>query len=128
MKTLITIGLVCGLVFAAFAADAKGLTKQIKFSRGASETAVEDCVLLSERNTYTLDAKAGQTMTVKIKAEEDNAVFEIYKPGGKSAYPKAGEQDDTTSWTGTLTDSGKQSIIVGGTRGNACYRLTVGIK
>ncbi len=40
----------------------------------------------------------------------------------------AGDEDDAMTWSGTLPSSGDYKIIVGGTRGNATYKLTVSIK
>ena len=35
--------------------------------------------------------------------------------------------EDAVQWTGDLTQSGDYRIIVGGTRGNASYKLLIGI-
>ena len=40
----------------------------------------------------------------------------------------AGEGEDTRRWTGQLQESGAHLIVVGGTRGNAGYRVTVTIQ
>lgn len=79
-------------------------------------------------------------MTVRIRALENNAAFEIYRPGYTvrttdgvteiqgQTLPGAGALADATTWNGTLPTSGKYRIVVGGTRGNATYRLTVEIR
>jgi hypothetical protein len=66
-------------------------------------------------------------MSVRISSLEDNAVFQIYEPGGKQSLPGAGERDDAQQWSGELPTSGDYTIIVGGTRGNATYTLKVTI-
>lgn len=66
-------------------------------------------------------------MTVRITALENNAVFQIENPHAKY-LEGASEEDDATRVTVSLPDGGDYRIIVGGTRGNASYRLTVSIK
>ncbi len=78
-------------------------------------------------DTYVLGAKSGQRMTVKVTALENNAAFQIKGPDG-DYLEGAGEMDDATNLTVTLPRSGDYRIIVGGTRGNASYKLTVSIR
>lgn len=101
--------------------------KRISFKAGNSSATVSDAVIRGERSTYVIGAKSGQTMTVKISSLEDNAVFQIETPSGEY-LADAGEEDDAMTWSGTLPSSGDYKIIVGGTRGNATYKLTVSIK
>ena len=113
---------------------------ELKFAPGTSSATVSDAVVRGDRNLYSITAKAGQTMQVSVSSTEDNAVFQIYQPGAKfikedgdddikgTMLPKAGDEDDAKSWNGKLPQSGKYWIVVGGTRGNATYKLKVGIK
>jgi hypothetical protein len=66
-------------------------------------------------------------MTIKITSLEDNAVFQIEGPSG-SYLIDAGETDDATNWSGPLPADGDYKIIVGGTRGNTEFKLTVSIR
>lgn len=107
--------------------EADGVTKRIKFAKGKSSTTISYSVIRGDRDTYLLGAKAGQRMSVRITSLEKNAVFQIENPEG--AYlENAGDGDDQTTWTGTLPDKGDYKIIVGGTRGNASYKLSVSIR
>lgn len=101
--------------------------KRVEFARGKSSVTLSNSVIRGDRDTYIVRAKKGQKMSVKITALENNAAFTIAAPG-KRYMEKAGELDDQTSWTGTLPTSGDYKIKVGGTRGNATYKLTVTIK
>jgi hypothetical protein len=117
-----------------------GVKKEIQFPRGSTSAVIEESVIRGEQDFYYLTTKAGQTMEVVISSLEKNAVFSIYKPGytiatdkdgfteikGES-LPRAGETDDAMVWKGKLTVSGKYLIVVGGTRGNATYKLKVTI-
>lgn len=112
----------------------------IRFARGASSAVVRGAVIRSERALYTLEARAGQRLSLRIAAVERNAAFQLYAPGARpevrdsvlevagEALPGAAEGDDARRWTGTLRRSGAYLVVVGATRGNATYRLTVTIR
>ena len=104
-----------------------GVTKRIKFAKGKSSSTVSNSVIRGDRDTYILGAKAEQMMTVKITSLESNAVFQITGPDG-AFLQDAGEEDDATGVTVSLPETGDYRIIVGGTGGNASYRLTVSIR
>lgn len=119
---------------------AAGVKKVITFAPGTSSGVVEESVLRGDRDFYDLQARAGQKMTMRITAVENNAAFQIYRPGYTvrttdgvtgvqgQTLPSAGVLDDATTWHGTLPASGAYRIVVGGTRGNATYRLSVEIR
>jgi hypothetical protein len=104
-----------------------GVSSRVKFAPGKSSTTINCAVIRGDRDIYILGAKAGQKMTVNITSLEKNAVFQIENPDGEY-LEKAGEGDDQTIWSGTLPDPGDYKIIVGGTRGNATYKLSITIK
>ena len=104
-----------------------GITKRVKFAKGKSSITLSNAVVRGDVDTYIVGAKAGQRMTVRVTALEKNAAFEIEGPDG--AYLEgAGEMDDATNVTATLPANGDYRIIVGGTRGNASYKLTISIR
>ncbi len=107
--------------------SADGITKRIKFSRGKNSATVSGAVVRGDRDTYIVRAKAEQLMTVSISSREDNAVFQVKGPDGEYLQD-AGEEDDTRNVTNILPFDGDYKIVVGGTRGNATYRLTLSIK
>jgi hypothetical protein len=137
------IPLVILLLVSVFAAELcfAGVNQEVRFSPGSKATVIEQSVIRGEQDLYYLTARAGQTMVVSLAALENNAVFAIYQPGFKvtsdqegfreikgASLPKAGESDDATAWEGPLPISGKYLIVVGGTRGNATYKLTIAIR
>lgn len=107
--------------------SAEGVKKRIRFQRGSSSAVVSGTVVRGDQDEYYVGASGGQEMTVRISSVEDNAVFQIYKPNGKT-LSGAGEGDDATNWSGTLPASGDYTIVVGGTRGNASYKLKISIE
>jgi flagellar hook assembly protein FlgD len=106
---------------------AKGIRKRVKFPRGFSGVTLKGNVIRGDRDEYLLKAGKGQTMKVKITSEENNAVFQIYAANGK-ALKGADEGDDAMEWNGKLPLSGDYRIVVGGTRGNASYSISVEIE
>jgi hypothetical protein len=106
---------------------ADGVTKRVKFAKGKSSTTISGAVIRGDRDTYILGAGVGQTMRVRITSLEDNAVFQVMDDDG-NYLSGAGEEDDATNWSGKLPWKGDYKIIVGGTRGNASYKLTVSIQ
>jgi len=85
-------------------------------------------VVRGETARHTLNAKAGQTLDVKVTSDENNAVFQIYLPGEKATLPGAGETDDAMKWSGKVPNDGEYTIVVGPTRGSATYKLTYSLK
>jgi hypothetical protein len=114
--------------FALSSIFAQGVRQKVRFAKGSSSTTISGAVVRDDRDRYYLEAKKGQTMSVKITSLEDNAVFQIFLPGEQEALSGAGEGDDATKWSGPLPDDAEYVIVVGGTRGNATYKLTVSIK
>ena len=127
IKLLLSVLLTFTVLSLASVTSADGVTKRIKFAKGKHSATVSNSVIRGEQDTYLAGAGARQTMTVKITSLEDNAVFQIEGPDGEY-LDGAGETDDATTFTGQLPAKGDYKIVVGGTRGNATYKLTVMIK
>lgn len=125
-RRFLAVIFVCAFTFASVLAQ--GVRQNIRFARGASSATMRGTVVRGDRDRYYLGAKKGQTMSVKITSEEDNAVFQIYLPGEEEALPGAGDGDDAKNWSGELPSDAQYVIVVGGTRGNASYTLKVSIE
>ena len=107
---------------------AAGIKKRVRFPRGSNSTTISGAVIRGEQDRYILGAREGQTMTVRIRSVEDNAVFQIYLPGEQESLEGAGERDDAKSWKGELPATTDYIIVVGASRGNAKYKLEVKIE
>ena len=116
------------LALAFGSVSAQGVKKKVRFAPGTSSTTIKGAVIRGEQDRYYVGAKAGQTMTVRITSLEKNAVFQIYFHGEEESLPGAGDEDDATNWSGKLPIDNEYVIVVGGTRGNATYSLTISIK
>lgn len=125
-RRVIAIVFICAFTFTSL--SAQGVKKKVRFARGTSSTTIKGGVVRGDRDRYYIGARKGQTMTVKITSLEKNAVFQIYYHGEEESLPGAGDGDDATRWSGELPIDNEYVIVVGGTRGNASYTLTISIK
>ncbi|HQX57174.1 MAG TPA: hypothetical protein PLP07_14720 [Pyrinomonadaceae bacterium] len=126
-RIFIILPLLAVALVAAISTQADGVTKRIKFAKGKHSATVSNSVIRGEVDTYIVGAKAEQMMTVRVTAIENNAAFTVQGPDGEYLQD-AGEEDEARQVTNTLPYNGDYKIIVGGTRGNATYRLTVTIR
>lgn len=127
LRLFATLLLMASVFSVASITSADGVRKRLKFAKGRSSATVSGTVIRGDRDTYIVGARAEQMMHVKITSLENNAVFQVRDADG-NYLQDAGEEDDATNWTGDLPSTGDYEIIVGGTRGNATYKLTVSIK
>jgi hypothetical protein len=117
-----------------------GVSREVNFAKGSKSTLIEGSVVRGENDQYYLTGQAGQKMAASLSATAQNVAFTIYQPGYKAgkdadgileikgtALPGTAEGEDATAWQGVLPSSGKYLILVGGTRGNATYRLKITI-
>ncbi len=95
---------------------------RLEFAPGANSTVVEQAVVRGARVIYLVKAKADQRLSLKITSVENNAVVDILAPGGQVLKQEVTQADLS------LPAAGENQIIVGGTRGNASYRLEVKIE
>ncbi len=107
---------------------AADFTKHLHFTHGKNSAVVSGAVIRGDRDTYLVHAHSGQVMTVNISALEDNAVFSVFEPKAYHAIRGTEEGKDITKWYGSLSKTGLYRIVVGGTRGNASYKLQVTVK
>jgi len=125
-RRVLALVFICAFAFSSVSAD--GVKKKVRFAPGTSSTTIRGTVVRGDRDRYYVGAKASQTMSVKITSTEKNAVFQIYFHGEEESLPGAGDGDDATTWSGKLPIDNEYVLVVGGTRGNATYALTISIK
>lgn len=84
----------------------------MQFAKGAHSAQLKGSFTGYDTIHYTLVAKAGQTMTVKIGGSS-NANFNVFAPGTQPGQAEAiGRNDGDGQWQGALPTSGKYLIQV----------------
>ncbi|HEY9889004.1 MAG TPA: hypothetical protein V6D02_11430 [Candidatus Obscuribacterales bacterium] len=104
------------------AAAANVYTQRVTFAPGISSAVVSNGVVRGDRDVYLLAAQAAQTLTLTITALENNAAFDVVSPTGAVLVL------DGTNEAVVLPETGDYQVIVGGTRGNAGYDLSITIQ
>lgn len=94
-------------------------TQRVQFDSGTSGTVISDSVVRAERAVYVLRAGAGQVMDLTLTSLEDNAVMDVYGPAGDALATEIFAE------VIPLFSDGDYQLVVGGTRGNATYDLSV---
>lgn len=104
------------------AQNARG--RRIEFANNASSATVESSVVRGDRLVYMVGASRGQTMSINIDSTQaqGGALFTVISPDGTVL------DMGVSSFSRELTRSGDYQISVSGSRGNASFSLTVGIR
>ena len=106
-------------------------SEEIKFAPGTSSTTVTATIKGYDTVDYTLEAKEGQEMTIKLEPMPSSLVFTVSAPGASEAMDNASM---VTDFSRRLPASGKYVIRVGLMRNDARrniakkYSLAVTIK
>jgi hypothetical protein len=107
-------------------------TTPVQFKKGASSTTIKGTIKGDQTIDYTLRAKAGQTMSVKLATSKGANYFNVLPPGSNDEALFVGSSGGN-EWTGALPADGEYKLRVylmrSAARRNeaANYTLTVGI-
>lgn len=135
MKPVHTLALSIAFAFAATSAVAadKVTTVPVNFARGASSATMKGSFAGYDSVHYTLDARAGQTMTVTL-AGSSNANFNVFAPGDAPGAATALGSNADRGWTGKLPKTGTYTVQVYQMRASARrgekvpYTITLSIR
>lgn len=105
--------LACALAGAATLASSAPTIerKPIQFAKGASSATVKGTLKGDRTVDYTLRAKAGQSMTVKLSTSSASNYFNVLPPGSKDAALFVGSTGGN-EWSGALPADGEYVIRV----------------
>ena len=103
------LAVVAALLLASGSAWAGIETRPIHFAKGASSATVEGSLTGDQTVDYTLGAKAGQTMTVRLETSSTGNYFNVLPPGSRDEAVFIGSIDGN-EWTGTLEANGDYTI------------------
>jgi hypothetical protein len=123
---------VCLASLAPMTVAAEIQTQPVQFDKGSSSATIKGSLKGDQTIDYTLRARAGQTMSVKLATEDGANYFNVLPPGSNDEAIFIGSSDGN-EWTGTLPADGEYKVRVylmrSAARRNetANYTLTVGI-
>ena len=110
LRNAVTFLLAFGL--AAFAAGADPIiTKPVQFAAGANSATVKGSVKGYASVDYTLVAKAGQTLSVKMTTSNAASYFNVMPPGSAGEAIFIGSSEGN-NYSGVLPASGKYTVRV----------------
>lgn len=127
--------LAAGVLAAGFAwavAAAAIETRPIQFAKGASSATVKGTIQGDQTVDYTVRARAGQTMSVKLVTRNGANYFNVLPPGSNDVAIFVGSSGGN-EWSGALPADGEYKLRVylmrSAARRNesAAYTLTVGV-
>jgi len=110
----------------------KGKVQRVQFARGRASATFKDVVIQNKDNEYFLEAKAGQTMTVSMKVDENrkspdsdyDVALQIFKAGDSEPFAEL----EKNSWQGRLPETGEYVIrVISITHSNG-YTLKITIR
>lgn len=107
-------------------------TRAVQFAKGHSSATIKGTIKGDQTIDYTLRARAGQTMSVKLATKHGANYFNVLPPGSSDVAIFIG-QNEGNEWTGVLPSDGEYKVRVylmrSAARRNevANYTLTVGI-
>jgi hypothetical protein len=112
----------------------------VAFAKGANSAKYKGGFERNAMDCWTVIAKQGQTLTVKLDALEKNGSFDVYMPqyeikkgedgldiAGKRVTPGGDGDREITHWSGVLPLSGRYLINIVSGRGNVTYTLWVSL-
>jgi len=105
--------------------------ERIRFAAGKSSTVVSGKITGDKEKIYTIGARAGQTMTIKVTdgGINNDVVFHIVAPDG--SHPMGDEEGGgyDSAWSGKLKKSGDYKIVVGTIESqNTPFKIQIGIR
>lgn len=107
-------------------------TRPVRFAKGASSATIKGSIKGEKTIDYRLGARAGQTMSVALKASNAAMYFNVLPPGSSDVAVFVGSTGGN-EWTGKLEADGEYTVRVYLMRSAArrkeasSYTLTVGI-
>ena len=94
-------------------------SKLFNFTQGKEYEVVEDAAVRGETVIHGFEVAPAQNFTIEITSAENNAVFEVVRYGDGKSYAQEASNSQI------FLEAGRYFIKVGGTRGNASYKLDV---
>ena len=107
-------------------------TTNVAFAKGASSATLKGSIKGDQDHSYLVDARAGQTMKVKLTSTKGSAEMNVFAPGNDTAISLGA--DDPYNVTAVLPTTGRYKVQVYQMRASARrgetanYTLTIGVE
>jgi hypothetical protein len=127
-----SILLLLGVTASSAVAAGQIESRPIQFAKGASSATIKDSVKGDQTIDYKLRARAGQSMSVKLKSSNPSNYFNVLPPGSPDVAIFVGSSGGN-EWSGSLEADGEYTVRVylmrNAARRNeaASYMLTVAV-
>lgn len=129
LKSALCVFAACALLVAQSASAQQ--TVPVTFAKGKSSATLTGSITGDQDRTYTVDARAGQTMTVTLKSTKGSTEMNVFAPGNETAISLGAT--DPYKFTTVLPATGRYRVQVFQMRASARrgetanYTLTIGI-
>lgn len=101
----------------------KPAQRRVRFGRGRSSATVRGAASLGFPDMYLIDARAGQTMAVRLEAARKAITFSVMGPAGSGLL-----SGNVRDWGGALREQGDYHVIVSAAEGAGAYVLHISIR
>lgn len=111
MKLYLSAAALAGaLAVQSVALQAQGAPTPIQFAKGTSSKAVKGTIRGDQSKLYSINVRAGQTLTIKLVTSNASSYFNITAPGAQQALFIGSTEGNT--YSGVVPSSGNYKIDV----------------
>ncbi len=104
-------------------------TDRVEFERGENSTAYEGNLNLGATDTYILNARAGQQMTLNLSSKQNGADLHVYSGQQEIRnYEDSADSKGNSSWKFLLPQSGDYVIIIKAKTGHLKYTFEITVE
>ena len=93
--------------------DAVDREVTVRFKPGTSSASYSGTTQGYDMVSYTLDARAGQTLAIRFKGSLGSCIFSVQRPEGQGNLSDSSANPDPDLFTATLQDTGRYRVNVG---------------
>ena len=104
--------------------ETKPATRRVQFKRGTSSTTIQGKVSIALPDQLIVGARAGQVISILLTAPRKSVRFTLMTAKTTNLLT----DNNTTSWTGTLPETGDYIILVEGNAKGSPYSMTISVK
>lgn len=100
--------------------------RHLKLSRGQAPTIISGNIDKWSYDNYVIRLRAGQKLTVRVTSEDKSVYFMVTPTKNRGRALNAPQE--STEWSGTVTQSGDYMVHVGSVKAEAGYQLELALQ